>query len=225
MPESVRSSNVTTSDPPGPAVKRRGRPRVFSDEVRRRVIIKAAYQVFVEEGFAGSTTTAIAAKARISKRSIYEVFTDKMALFGEVIREHRHLMLDLPRPADEQLPLLETLIHIFRLDIDDNHEREREAMLNLIVRESAQYPDLSDYLYKNHVLRPRDELIEWLQVQADRGRMPIDDMAVCAGMLMDIVFGALLPRKRLKSAEERAQRTEHIKKRLEIFLRGIQAER
>jgi hypothetical protein len=44
-----------------------------------------------------------------------------------------------------------------------------------------------------------------------------------AGMLMDIVFGALLPRRRLLQAEDRARRTVHIKQRLAIVLRGLQA--
>ncbi len=201
--------------------RQRGRPKAFTDAERRSSILNAAHAVFVELGFARTTTAAIAAKAKVSKRAIYALFEDKTALFAAVIREHRHLILDLPRPAGEDLPALETLVRIFRLDIDEAAEREREAILNLIVRESAQFPELSDYLYENNILRSREELIEWLDDQARRGTIVIEDPVMCAGMLMDIVFGALLPRRRLKHATDRTRRVEHIKQRLAIFLRGI----
>lgn len=200
-----------------------GRPRVVGDEARRRSILKAAHEAFVELGFARTTTAEVAARARVSKRSIYEVFADKTELFAAVIREQQHLVLDLPRPEDEELPLPETLVRIFRLDIDDEAELAREAILHLISRESVLFPELADYLYEHEIIRSREALIDWLQREGRRGRMTVEDPLVHAGMLMDIVFGALLPRRRLRRAADRALRTEHIKKRLEIFLRGTGA--
>lgn len=200
------------------AERQRGRPRTATDAERRKSILKAAHAAFVELGFARTTTAVVAAKANISKRTIYAIFDDKTALFAAVIREHRHLILDLPRPAGDDLPVFETMVRIFRLDIDETAEREREAILNLIVRESARFPELSDYLYEN-ILRSR-EVIEWLNEQTRCGRMTVEDPAMCAGMLMDIVFGALLPRRRIKKGADRTRRVEDIKKRLKIFLRG-----
>lgn len=208
--------------PDEPSRTRRGRPRIVSDDERRSAIVKAAHEAFVEQGFARTTTAMVAARAKVSKRSLYEMFEDKTELFAAVVRENRHLILDLPRPAGEDLPLLDTLVRIFRLDIDEKAEREREAILNLIARESTQFPELSDYLYENNILRSRAELIEWLLEQVRQDRMVVDDPLIHAGMLMDIVFGALLPRRRLADRAGRAQRIEHIKQRLAIFLRGIQ---
>lgn len=201
----------------------RGRPRLHDDETRRAMIIKGAHQAFVEHGFLNTTTAMVATAAKVSKRSIYEVFDNNTELFAAVIREYRRLILDLPRPEGEDLPVLDTLFLIFRLDIYEAAQREREAILNLLMRESVLMPDLSDYLYEHNILRSREDLIDWLAVEATRGRMIIEDPLVCAGMLMDIVFGALLPRRRIHQAAERAQRLEHIKKRLEIFVRGVQA--
>lgn len=201
--------------------RRRGRPKVISDDQRRASIIQAAYDSFIELGFGRTTTAAVAARAKISKRSIYQFFGNQTELFAAVVEEHRHVILDLPRPVGEDRPILDALTDIFRLDIGDKAEREREAILRLITRESAQFPDLSDYLYDHEILRTRDELIGWLEGQAQRGRITLEDPLVCAGMLMDIVFGALLPRRRLRTKADRTQRTEHIKKRLVIFLRGL----
>jgi AcrR family transcriptional regulator len=212
-----------TADQENASVKR-GRPRSTGDVERRHIILRAAQEAFVELGFARTTTAIVAAKAKVSKRSIYESFADKMALFAAVIREQQNLILDLPRPADEDLPLLDTMIRLFRLDIDEEAERSREAILNLMTKESVLFPELSDYLYETEAIRSREALIEWLQVEAARGRITVEDPLVYAGMLMDIVFGALQPRRRLQQAPDRALRREHIKKRLEIFLRGIHAQ-
>lgn len=200
---------------------RRGRPKIIDDEARRRAIVSAAQDVFVELGFARTTTAIVAARAKTSKRSIYELFADRKALFAAVIREYRHLILDLPRPDGEQLGVFDTLVAIFRLDIDETAEREREAILNLIARESALFPELSDYLYQNNILRSREQLIDWLIQENRLGRMNVEDPLVLSGMLMDVVFGALLPRRRLLSRADRAERIEHIKQRLHIVLRGI----
>ena len=46
---------------------------------------------------------------------------------------------------------------------------------------------------------------------------PQGDVLVYAGMLMDIVFGALMSHRQLKTRAEREQRIEHIRQRLAIF--------
>lgn len=203
------------------SVRRPGRPKVVGSNERRRLILAAAREAFVELGFAHTTTAEVAARAKVSKRAIYEVFANRMELFAEVIRDCQQLIVDLPRPDGEDLPLFETLVRIFRLDLDDDAERAREAVLNLIVRESTLLPELSDYLYENEVFRSRETLVDWLVMESGRGRMSIGDPLVHAGRLMDVVFGALLPRRRLTQAADRALRLEHIRKRLAIYLRGI----
>ncbi|OCP20540.1 MULTISPECIES: TetR family transcriptional regulator [unclassified Ensifer] len=42
---------------------------------------------FVELGFTRTTTATVAAKAKVFKRSIYEVFSDKLELFDAAVRE------------------------------------------------------------------------------------------------------------------------------------------
>ncbi|HHR0873452.1 TetR/AcrR family transcriptional regulator [Klebsiella pneumoniae] len=211
-----------------PAV-RRGRPRVVGYDDRRKMIIQGAYSAFLELGFAQTTTAEVARRASVSKRSIYEVFTDKMDLFATVIKEHRYLFMDLPRPGDETLSLDETLFLIFRLDISEDEALAREAILKLMTRESVFFPELSDYLYESKALHSREMLMEWLEREHEKGRLSVDDSGICAGMLMDVVFGALIPRKWvsetegkvLSDAERRRDQLEAIKKRIRMVLRGI----
>lgn len=199
---------------------KRGRPRM-EEQARRAAILQAAFDAFVELGFAQTTTATVAARAKVSKRTLYETFGDKTSLFASVIREQQYLLLDLPRPPDETLPLTDTLEMIFRLDLPEEAARAREATLNLIVRESVLFPQLSDYLYDSEVMRSQEALMEWLTLEMKRERIATNEPEIYAGMLMDIVFGALLPRRRSADSGARLQRIEHIRKRLAIAVQGM----
>lgn len=199
----------------------RGRPRILDDTQRRQAIIEHAYRAFVELGFAETSTAEVARRAKISKRTLYEIFSDKKALFAAVISEYRHLLLDLPRPVDEQCSVEESLFRIFRLDISNDEKLEREAILRLMTRESILFPELSDYLYETKAVKSRELLMEWLLETAGERGLHLEDVEVLAGLLMDVVFGALLPHRRQSGMEDPGIMTEHIKKRIEIILLGI----
>jgi AcrR family transcriptional regulator len=199
----------------------RGRPRTARADDRRAIIIDCAYKAFLELGYAGTTTDLVAARAKVSKREIYGLFSSKTVMFGEIILARRHLILDLPRPGDEDIPILDALCRIFRIDIDEDEQKERDALLHLVVRESLHFPELNDYLYDNEIIRSRENLMDWLSAEAAKGRIVVEDAATCAGMLMDIVFGALLPRRRRHGQSDGEFRRRHIRRCFEIFVRGV----
>ncbi|MEN3754492.1 TetR/AcrR family transcriptional regulator [Mangrovibacter yixingensis] len=189
---------------------------------RRLLILQCAYEAFIELGFAKTTTAIIAARAKISKRTIYEAFADKNALFAAVLQEHSHRILDLPRPPGENIPLAQTLFGIFRLDINEAEARGRDAILNLLVREAVLFPALSEYLYEHEIIRSREALMAWLEEEHARGRIVANEPEFYAGMMMDVVFGALLPRRRIHGSANRAKAHAEIKRRLLIVLNSMQ---
>jgi TetR/AcrR family transcriptional repressor of mexJK operon len=54
-------------------------------ERRRQAIIRAATEVFVRHGYLGATTDEVAARASVSKQTLYKHFADKQHLFAEII--------------------------------------------------------------------------------------------------------------------------------------------
>ena len=56
-------------------------------ERRRQVIIRAAAEVFARHGDPGATTDEVAARASVSKQTVYKQFQDKEHLFAAVIVE------------------------------------------------------------------------------------------------------------------------------------------
>jgi len=61
-------------------------PRTRSDR-KRRAILDAATDVFLAEGFAGASMDAIAARAGVSKPTVYKHFVDKQQLLAQIVRE------------------------------------------------------------------------------------------------------------------------------------------
>ena len=56
-------------------------------ERQRQAIVRAATEVFLRHGYRGATTDAVAARAAVSKQTVYKHFADKERLFAEVILE------------------------------------------------------------------------------------------------------------------------------------------
>jgi AcrR family transcriptional regulator len=208
-----------------PMVK--GRPKTQSDDDLRQRIVTAAHACFVAHGFGRCSTAAIAAAAQLSKRDLYRIFPGKQDVFAAVIADRLPDLLDLPQPkssrAGEAMSLEDTLVRIFRLDLDAKAADERDAMINLFAREALQYPVLSDLIYDSGIIRAREDLASWLEEQNRRGRLRVADTTNCAGLLMDVVFGALLPKRRHKGAIDRRRQRVEIRRRLQIVLLGLQA--
>jgi AcrR family transcriptional regulator len=100
-----------------------------------------AQDLFLENGYEGTTVDQIAAAAGMSKRTFFRYFASKddlvigkYDLFGDRIAE----ALDA-RPADE--PVWDSLRRVFDLTLDyvqDDHARARNDAMERIVRSSAQ---------------------------------------------------------------------------------------
>jgi AcrR family transcriptional regulator len=59
----------------------RGRPSVRTEQETRALLIKAAAEVFLSEGYAGTSIEAVARRAGMSTRTIYKTISNKASLF------------------------------------------------------------------------------------------------------------------------------------------------
>ncbi len=150
----------------------------------------AAWRLFVENGYAGTAMQDVAVACRMSKRTVYRLFPGKPELFAAVVALHRATMMALPGDHDD-LPLEDALARIFVLDADPETERARSGLMSVVIVESRQFPELRPLLHEFGGEPSRRLLVEWLQRQADLGRIVLHDADVAAQMLLDVVFGAV----------------------------------
>jgi AcrR family transcriptional regulator len=125
------------------AAARGGRPsRVDALRLRER-ILEAATELFLEEGYGSTTIEAVAARARISKRTFYDRFDDKAVLFAAVV----HRIIEHIRPSPG-VPLLEgsTLPDMLRrlavLILQAALTPQAIALHRLVHGEALRFPEL-----------------------------------------------------------------------------------
>jgi len=210
---------------PGPhlqgAPRGRGRPKLMSDEQQAAAIARQARDLFLQKGYARTAMEDIATRCRISKSTLYRLFPNKTEIFGAIVDDHRHSMLALPGDYGD-LPLEEAIARIFLIDIDEDAHRKRMEVVRLVMVEGYQFPELHALLRERGGDTSRAMLSEWLEAQGRRGRVDIECADTTARMLMDIMFGALMP-KGGKGSEWPGgdDRRTHLRRSIRIFVNGI----
>jgi AcrR family transcriptional regulator len=207
----------------GHAVRRpRGRPKSTSDDAKRTQIIAAAQKTFQELGYGRTTMDLVAARCKVSKQTLYQLFSSKIELFAEIIAAHRETMLALPRDPDEQIPLAETLADIFMIDIEEDAELERRAFINAVMLDVQQFPEIGEAVRTHGIEQSRQMLADWLAGQRARGNIVIDDTLSGARMLMDMIFGAMVsPPGQADDWPSREVRSNHLRRCIDVFLHGV----
>lgn len=109
----------------------------------RERILEVATELFLAEGYGSTTIEAVAAGARISKRTFYHRFSDKAALFAAVV----HYIIEQLRPPPnvpivEGATLHEILRRLARLILNAALAPRAMALHRLVTAESARFPKL-----------------------------------------------------------------------------------
>ena len=203
-----------------PELKRpRGRPKVAPDADQRVRIVEIGRGIFLECGFGRSTMDEVAARAHVSKKTLYRFFANKLELFAAVVEAHRHSMLAFPDGLD-RLDVEEALRVIVRLDIDVDEDRERHALLAMAFFEAVAHPELGELIFFHGAEKSRLELADRLRRWVVAGELTLDDADIAARLLMDMVFGASRPPPRPGEVEERDARRHRLEGCIALFLHG-----
>ncbi|HEY7100341.1 MAG TPA: TetR/AcrR family transcriptional regulator [Mycobacteriales bacterium] len=140
---------------------------------RRQAIIRAATEVFLRHGYVGATTDEVAARASVSKQTLYKQFADKQRLFAEVILETTVQLVDglttvagtLRDTDDVRTGLRELAAGFHRGLLDPDVLRLRR----LIIAEADRFPAVGRAWFDRGFDRSLVILGESLQQLADRG--------------------------------------------------------
>lgn len=78
-------------------------PRQNRSRDTLRTILEAAGQLLVEQGYAATSTNAIARRAGVSIGSLYQYFPNKQAVYHALVQDHHEQILPLVHAALEQV--------------------------------------------------------------------------------------------------------------------------
>jgi TetR/AcrR family transcriptional repressor of mexJK operon len=119
-------------------------PRVVRS---RAAVVEAARELFLRKGYAGTTMDEIAAAAGLTKRTLYNNYADKGALFTRVVTEVMAYAETFARGLHEELTAGVTAANL-PARLDDLARRqalgimrpEVIALRRLLIRESREFP-------------------------------------------------------------------------------------
>lgn len=188
---------------------RRGRPVVLETAERREHILSALEQVYQAHGLAGATMDAIAKQAGMSKRTLYTIFPDRMALLQAYLER---LTANFVQPLDtreQALPFADRMRLILLPRSCSGHGLPLD-ILRVIIAETAGNPDIGRRFGREMSDRKRAVVRAELRRAQQRGELSLPDPEATADLLIDMVkpklLETLLDPTRLPTDADLAQR-------------------
>jgi AcrR family transcriptional regulator len=129
-------------------------------ESRPAELLDAALDLFVERGYAATRLDDIAARAGVSKGTLYLYFANKEELFKALVRENIVALLDRFRSeiaaSDKPAPVL--IEQFMRTWWAEFGATRLAGIAKLIMAEAGNFPEVARFFH-DEVIRPNGELL------------------------------------------------------------------
>jgi TetR/AcrR family transcriptional regulator of autoinduction and epiphytic fitness len=166
---------------------------------KKKQIVQAAIAEFQEKGYAGASMDRISERAQVSKRTVYNHFESKDALFkdiGQCLADQINSALELP--YDPDLPIRELLVRL--------GWAEGERMINPCFMSLARMTKL--IVFKEFVERAMTE-----------GKLTAEDPTVAASQFLGLIKSrAFFPNIHIGRVPDRAEVAAIIEDSVDMFL-------
>ncbi|ALZ74418.1 hypothetical protein ATY27_00640 [Rheinheimera sp. F8] len=145
---------------------------------KRQAVVNAALAEFKDKGFVGASMDAIAERAQVSKRTVYNHFASKELLFNEVTssfwvrsKQAASLQFDASRPVEEQL------LQIARSVWTVYQSEELIEQARIVLAELIRQPELVEQALAQ-VNDQECGLLPFLQQAVSAGVLQIPDIKI-----------------------------------------------
>ncbi len=179
--------NSPLKPPPSPARQRR-------KDARPQELLDAALDLFVERGFAAARSEDVAARAGVSKGTLYLYYPSKEELLKEVIRHH------VINPIAEGVQIIrgfdgptpDLLALMLRLWWERIGETRASGIVKLMTSEVRNFPEIAQF-YVDEVVEPSHRMLaEVIRRGITRGEFrELDVDQVVHALVGPLVFLAL----------------------------------
>lgn len=144
-------------------------------EIKREHIIEAAVSEFKTSGFSATSMDRIAATANVSKRTVYNHFESKEALFQAITRELCERATQISQHTyDPGVPVKIQLQDIAAQEIALLTSAEFLDTVKMITSESLASPELTHTIFENF----QDSsigVVKWIQKAVKDGQLAVTD--------------------------------------------------
>jgi TetR/AcrR family transcriptional regulator, mexJK operon transcriptional repressor len=225
LASSARSGPVPS--PAAVAPRRGGRPSRLETVQLQETILDVATELFLTRGFGAASIEAVAAGARISKRTFYHRFADKAALFEAVVR--RLIERWLP-PFEAQLLesgppdalLRRTADQVLAVALSP----PALALHRILVAEAQRFPELMRLVNEAGAGKGVERIAALLERETAAGTLAVADSRFAAEQFLTMVLS--VPQKRALGFGQRLRPDElegWTRRTVALFLDGCRAGR
>lgn len=198
-------------------------PRAASRDTRRKAILDIARDIFLEQGFAATSMSAVAARLGGSKGTLYNYFSSKEELFSAMVREEcedefLHMTDFQPLEGVE-----ETLRRFGGRFLRYLLSETALRFHRLLSAEAARFPELGRMFYAAGPQRTVERLSDFLRESMDAGRLRQADPEAAAGFLTGLLKSSIHHRRVWNIEEPLSERAleAHVAQAVEVFLHGF----
>ena len=146
-------------------------PRQRRKEARPQELLDAALDLFVEKGFAATRSEEVAARAGVSKGTLYLYYPSKEELLKEVIRHNvvNQIAEGIEIVRAFEGTSAELLAYVLRLWWERVGETRASGILKLMMSEVRNFPEIAQF-WIDEVTSPADRMVaEIVQRGIDSG--------------------------------------------------------
>ena len=196
------------------------RPRLPCAARRARLCEEAA-RIFLRDGYAAASMNAVARAAGMSKRTLYQVFPSKAALFEQTITA-AIAPIALDTALAQESDLRRALTGILMTAAEHLLAARQIGIFRLVIAERHRSPELAEVTLRVLTSRGASALERRLTAETETGRLRLDRPETAARMLYGMVLGSAQIRLLLgvRGPLEAAELAELASSAVEIFLDG-----
>jgi TetR/AcrR family transcriptional repressor of mexJK operon len=159
---------------------------------KRRTLLVAASAVFLEKGYDGTSMDDVAAKAEVSKPTVYKYFSDKEQLFAEIVHATTDQIDDLVHLVIETMAA-ESDMHagltiLARHFITALMRPEVLRLRRLVIANADRFPDVGRSWYEQGFERVLTTLASAFQNLADRKFLRSSDPLIAANHFVGLLL-------------------------------------
>jgi AcrR family transcriptional regulator len=188
------------------------------------LVSRAAWELFLDQGFSATSMDAIAKAAGVSKATLYAYFPSKEALFASlIVAECESLQDDLPVPK-LSAGLSEALREFAKQYLNSFIHRKDVAFVRIIANESGRFPVLARLFYESGPEATTRRLSIFLDEAKAKKLLEFDYPVEAAKQFLSLVRGELPLRIVLGLSDITEQEIEQeIEAGLKFFLKACRA--
>jgi TetR/AcrR family transcriptional regulator, mexJK operon transcriptional repressor len=154
---------------------------------KRAAIIAAATDLFTHSGYGAVSMDAIAAKAGVSKRTVYTHFPGKDVLFAAVMTRHCGRVSGDVWVLDPEVEPRQVLTDRGRRFLRLITSREAVALFRTVVAEAERFPELARAFFESGPKCWTGSFESYLRAQDEKGRLRIPNPELAAKFLISVL--------------------------------------